>query len=65
LALGRRDPKGVMAQLGKMSEVSWDVNKALDLMTDKDLEQLRQTQPIRELTKFLEQVRNGAALANA
>jgi hypothetical protein len=63
LALGRRDPKGVLAQLGEMSKRRWDVNKAFDLMTDKNLEQLRQTQPIRELTKFLEQVQSGAAVA--
>ena len=65
MALGRRDPKGVLAQLGKMSDKAWDVNKALDLMTDNDLEQLRQTQPIKELANFLEQVRDGAALAKA
>lgn len=63
MALGRRDPKGVLAQLGTMSGKVWDTHKAFDLMSDNDLEHLRQTQPIKELTEFLEQVQNGAAVA--
>ncbi|HEV3438664.1 MAG TPA: hypothetical protein VG122_14965 [Gemmata sp.] len=65
MALGLRDPKGVLAQLGSMSHKPWDVRKAFEMMSPKDLEQLRQTPPIEELTKFLEQVQNGAVLSSS
>jgi hypothetical protein len=63
MALGRRDPKGVLAQLGSTSKKPWDLGKALGLMSEKDREQLRQTQPMKELADFLEHVQNGAAVA--
>jgi hypothetical protein len=63
MALGRRDPKGVLTQLGSISKNSWDLKKAFGLMSPKDLEQLRETQPMRELAGFLEHVQSGAAVA--
>ena len=55
--------KGVLAQLGSTNKKPWDLGKALGLMSEKDREQLRQTQPMKELADFLEHVQNGAAVA--
>lgn len=63
MALGRRDPKGILAQLSSSGKNTWDMKKAFALMTKKDLEHLRQAQSIRELADFLERVQNGAAVA--
>jgi hypothetical protein len=65
MALGRRDPKGVLTQLGSMSRQTWDANKAFQLMSKTDLDLLRQTQPIKDLTAFLELVQSGATVARS
>jgi hypothetical protein len=63
MILGSRDLDGVLAQLGSMSHNPWDMRKAFWVDVSTDLEQLKQTPPIKELAKFLEQVQNEAVLS--
>jgi hypothetical protein len=63
LALGQRDPKGILAHLESISNQRWDTKKAFEIMSQHDLELIRQTRPINELTGFLAQVQKAAAVA--
>jgi hypothetical protein len=62
LALGSRDPKGVLDQLASMSQTEWSSQKVLGMMSPHELEQHRRAQPIKEITKFLEKVQNTTKL---
>jgi hypothetical protein len=65
LALGPRDPKGVLNQLSSMNQIEWNAQKVLKQMSIRDLEQLRQAQPIKDLTKFLELVQTNTKIASS
>jgi hypothetical protein len=62
IPLGERDPKGVLDHLAASGKCPWDTAEAIRELDSPDIERLRATDAIRELTSFLE---NQTALAKA
>lgn len=56
LALGRRDPKGVLQQLAANSQKKWDTEHAIAELNASDVEQIRRLPEVTELTTFLQQL---------
>jgi hypothetical protein len=53
LALGQRDPTGVLRELANRSHRQWDMKVALRSLDAHDLERMRSAPPVRELNNFL------------
>jgi hypothetical protein len=54
IPLGRRDPKGVLAHLATVNKQTWDLPRAIAALDSHDIERIRKTPPIEELTAFLQ-----------
>jgi hypothetical protein len=60
VVLGKRDPRGVLTQIAKENNRKWDVAQALAFLTPADVECLRKSEAIQELTAFLTSVEPAA-----
>lgn len=56
LALGPRDPKGVLEQLSRRSKVEWDTFAAIRALDAKEIERIRARPDVTELSQFLKKV---------
>jgi hypothetical protein len=63
LSLGRRDPVGVLRELSRQRNTSWDMRLALQSLDAQDLERLRSAPPIQELSAFLQTLQEAGATA--
>jgi len=54
IPLGLRDPKGVLAYLEAGKQPKWDTLRAIAEMDAHDVERVRATAPVQELTTFLQ-----------
>jgi len=56
VALGKRDPRGVLLQLAEKSKTNWDSRRAVGLLDDHDIERIRALPQVSELSSFLKSV---------
>jgi hypothetical protein len=56
IALGKRDPRGVLLQLAEKSKTKWDSRRAVGLLDDHDVERIRALPEVSELSSFLKKV---------
>jgi hypothetical protein len=56
IALGKRDPRGVLLQLAEKSKTNWDSRRAVGLLDDHDIERIRALPEVSELSSFLRKV---------
>jgi len=56
LALGPRDPKGVLEQLARRSQGGWDSLRAISTLDEQEIEQIRARPDVTELSQFLQKV---------
>lgn len=59
LALGPKDPKGVLGQLSRRSKVEWNSVAAIQVLEDKEIERIRARPDVTELSQFLKKVLSG------
>lgn len=63
VALGRRDPHGVLQQLAGESKRQWDTDRAISLLDAQDIEHIRALQEVQELNRFLQEIQNDGRAA--
>jgi hypothetical protein len=67
LSLGQRDPVGILRQVAKQKGRDWELSLALRVLDPHDIERMRATSPITELTAFLQHIqdseKNGVSTA--
>ncbi len=56
LALGKRDPKGVLQQLARKSQKEWSTERAITSLDADDITRIRSIPEVAELSAFLEDV---------
>lgn len=56
LALGSRDPKGVLEQLSHRSKGGWDSIRAIRTLDEQEIERIRARPDVTELSQFLQKV---------
>jgi hypothetical protein len=56
IALGKRDPVGVLSWLEGKSRKPWDLQQALAVLDDHDLQRIRALPEVAELCAFLAKV---------
>jgi hypothetical protein len=56
LALGARDPKGVLEQLSQRGTTGWNSLRAIDTLDPQEVEQIRARPDVTELSQFLQKV---------
>lgn len=62
LALGKRDPKGVLQQLAEKNKRPWDIEQAINALGSDDINHIRTIPEVAELSAFLQDVqKNGQA----
>jgi hypothetical protein len=58
ISLGQRDPRGVLDLLSKANHRTWDLGQVIQMLDAHDIERIRATPAIRELTSFLQMVQS-------
>ncbi len=56
LALGSRDPKGILQQLSRRSKSGWDTVGAIRALDDQEIERIRARPDVTELSQFIKKV---------
>ncbi len=56
LALGKRDPKGVLRQLAELNKKTWDIDQAINALNADDVNRIRAIPEVAELSAFLQEV---------
>jgi hypothetical protein len=56
LALGKRDPKGVLQQLAEKNQKKWDIHQAISTLNPDDIERIRAIPEVAELNAFLQEM---------
>ena len=63
LALGTRDPKGVLQQLAKSNQKTWDIFGAIKALDAADIELIRAVPEVVELSRFLQDMQKSEQAA--
>jgi len=63
VALGRRDPRGVLLQLERQTQKKWDSDQAIVLLDAHDVERIRALPEVIELSTFMQKVQKDGQAA--
>lgn len=63
LAIGQRDPKGVLERLAAATGKKWDVNQAISALSADDVEKIRAIPEVAELVSFLHEMQASQQVA--
>jgi hypothetical protein len=56
IALGKRDPTGVLQQMEAISKKKWDLQQAISSLDAQDIDRIRALPEVAELSTFLQKV---------
>lgn len=56
VGFGRRDPKGVLEQLARNTNIEWNTDRAISQLDAADIDRIRAVPEVEELCAFLEEM---------
>lgn len=57
IALGRRDPRGILQHLAEKNNTTWDLRRGIAALDDQDVQRIRTVPEVAELTAFLREAK--------
>ena len=58
IALGKRDPKGVLQYLANLRNATWNTSRAVAALDDHDVERIRELPEVQEMILFLHEMQS-------